>query len=251
MDDIQILSPSYKRHDRCFTHQILPSLKYVVCESQAEEYEKRGLPLLVCPDSAQGNISRIRNWILDNMQTEKLLMIDDDMKYIGIWKGNKHKKLNSEETEDFIRSGFQLAEEFDVKYWGINIIADKGAYREYTPFSLRSVILGPFGGFFRDFEPRCEERLALKEDYDLSIQALNKYRKILRINFAHYVCKQHTNIGGCATYRTIEKEMHLNKLLEQKWGSKIVKTDAGNRKNQKRETTFDINPIIKIPIGGV
>lgn len=246
-----ILSPSYNRQNNCFTHKYIPSLKYVVSESQADAYLKNKLPILVCPDSAQGNISRIRNWILDNFESDKLIMIDDDVSYIGVWFGNKSKKLKGDQAIDFMRYGFDMAEGFGVKYWGINIIADKGAYREYTPFSLNNVLLGPFGGFFKDFEPRYVERFALKEDYDLSIQALNKYRKILRINFAHYVCKQHTNMGGCATYRTIQKEKQLNNMLQEKWGSKIVRRDPGARKNQTKGTTYDINPIIKIPIRGI
>tara|TARA_Y100000004_G_C8951866_1_gene428884 strand:+ start:204 stop:947 length:744 start_codon:yes stop_codon:yes gene_type:complete len=246
-----ILSPSWKRADSCFSHKYIPSLKYVVCEDQAESYRKNKLPVLICPNSAQGNVSRVRNWILDNVESKHIVIVDDDLHYIGKWIGNKYVKISSRDIEDFIAYGFEMAEGFGVKYWGINIMSDKGAYREYTPFSLNNVILGPFGGFVDGFEPRYDETLPLKEDYDLSIQALNKYRKILRINFAHYVCKQHTNIGGCASYRTIQREKEQFDKLQKKWGSKIVRRDPGARKNQTKGTTYDINPIIKIPIRGV
>ena len=135
--------------------------------------------------------------------------------------------------------------------WGVNIIQDKGAFREYTPFSLTNVILGPFGGFSNPI-CRYDENLPLKEDYDLSLQMINKYRKILRINHVHYICDQHTNVGGCAEYRTIDEEKDQFELLEKKWGKDIVRRDKGNSNTErKRQVTYDINPIIKIPIGGV
>ena len=244
-----ICSPSWKRADSCFTHHYLP-VRYVVCESQADSYRANGLDVWECPDSAQGSVCRVRNWILDNAGDEPVLILDDDIHYIGRWNRNKHHKMTTDEALEFIEQGFSLAEQFGVRMWGINILQDKGAYREYTPFSLTNVVLGPFGGFL-NADCRYDENLPLKEDYDLSLQMLNKHRKILRINYAHYVCKQHTNLGGCASYRTINREKEQFDLLQKKWGDHIVRRDAGNPKNRKREQTYDINPIIKIPIRGV
>ena len=248
---MKILSPSWKRESIATSHKYFSNLKYVVCESQAQSYKDHGLPVLVCPDNVQGNVSRVRNWILDYAGKDDVLIVDDDLKYLGVWNGNVHKKMPKEEVDEFIESGFVLAKEFGVKLWGVNLIQDKGAFREYTPFSLTNVILGPFGGF-TNCECRYDEKLPLKEDYDLSLQLLNKYRKILRINNVHYVCEQHTNLGGCAEYRTINAEKDQFRDLEKKWGTSIVRRDNGEANTQrKRQVAYDINPIIKIPIGGV
>lgn len=250
-EQITIVAPSWKRPTTCFTHQYLPDIRYVVCESQAASYEVEGLPVWICPDSAQGSVCRVRNWILDNADTERVLIVDDDIHFLGRWNANRHKKMNTDEAMDFIAEGFELAEQFGVRFWGINIIQDKGAYREYTPFSLNNVVLGPFGGFIKA-DCRYDERLPLKEDYDLSLQMLNKHRQILRINYAHYVCKQHTNKGGCAAYRTISREQEQFEVLQRKWGSKIVSRDSGGSKvNRKKQQTYDINPIIRVPIAGI
>jgi hypothetical protein len=248
---MMILAPSWKRADICTSHKYFPSLKYVVCKSQEKSYLDKGLPVLACQDKDQGNVSRVRNWILDYAKKENVCIVDDDLKCLSRWNGNECHKMSGDEAEEFIEYGFMLAEQFGVKMWGVNIIQDKGAYREYTPFSLTNVILGPFGGFLN---PSCryDENLPLKEDYDLSLQMLNKYRKILRINHVHYICEQHTNIGGCAEYRTLDEEKDQFELLEKKWGKDIVRRDKGNSNTQrKRQVTYDINPIIKIPIGGV
>jgi len=247
----KLLSPSWKREKIVSSHKYFPNLKYVVCESQAESYLNHNLPILVCPDSAQGNVSRVRNWILDYAGKDDVCIVDDDIKYLGYWEGNTHHKMPSEYTEEFIESGFALAKEFGVRLWGVNLVADKGSFREYTPFSMKSVILGPFGGF-TNCDVRYDEGLPLKEDYDLSLQLINKHRKVLRINHVHYVCDQHTNKGGCAEYRTIEAEKDQFVALEKKWGNKIVHRDGGESKTGRvRQAAYDINPIIKIPIGGV
>ena len=84
----------------------------------------------------------------------------------------------------------------------------------------------------------------------MTLQVLNKYRKNLRLNMYHYVCEQATLKGGCADYRNVEREKKQNDLLQNKWGNKIVKFDNSNKSKNKKKT-FDINPIIKVPIKGV
>ena len=98
---------------------------------------------------------------------------------------------------------------------------------------------------------RYDETLPLKEDYDMVLQTMNKYRRALRSNFLNFNFAQHTNIGGCATYRTVEREKAQFELLRKKWGSRIVRTDTGESKQKVKKQGYDINPIIKIPIKGV
>ena len=83
----------------------------------------------------------------------------------------------------------------------------------------------------------------------MSLQVLNKYRKTLRMNMYHYVCDQATLKGGCAESRNVQREMEHIEMLQKKWGTKIVKLDNSNKSKKKK--TFDINPIIKVPIKGV
>lgn len=243
MSDIKFFAPSYKRSKGVTTQKYLPFLKYVVAESEADDYIKEGHDIWIVPDSAQGNLCRIRNYILDHADSDKVVIFDDDMGHIGRWNEQKQKKLTANEVLEFVEHGFNLTTELDVKYWGINLLPDKGAYREYTPFSMVSYIGGPFQAF-NNLDLRYDEKLPLKEDYDLSLQVLNKYRKVLRFNMYYYSVKQHTNTGGCATYRTIQREKDQFDLLQKKWGSKIVQKDPNAQ-------GFDINPIIKIPINGI
>lgn len=244
----KILSASYKRAGICKTHKYLKNIQYVVSSSEAREYRKIFDQIIEVPDEVQGNLARVWNWILDNEECENIILIDDDINFFGRWERNKQIKLSEEQVYEMIEEGLILAEDLDVHYWGVNCLADKGAYREYTPFGMRQYIGGPFQGH-RKNDLRYDEKLVLKEDYDMTLQVLNKYRKNLRLNMYHYVCEQASLKGGCADYRTVEREMKQNDLLQKKWGSNIVRLDQSNKSGKKKE--YDINPIIKVPIKGV
>lgn len=246
--DYKIFAPTYKRADKCTTHKYLKQITYVVRESEKNDYKGVHDKIWIVPDSAQGNLCRIRNYILDNINDEKIVLLDDDIKHFNRFNGKDSKKLSEQEVYNMIQEGFLLAEDLDVVFWGLNCISDKGSYREYTPFGTRSYIGGPFQAHFKN-PLRYDEKIFLKEDYDMTLQVLNKYRKNLRLNMYNYTCAQATLEGGCAEYRNIKIEKEHNEMLQKKWGSKIVKFDESNK--SKKEKNFDINPIIKVPIKGV
>ena len=255
MKDATIISPSYKRADGLLSHLLFPGLVYCVGEAEQEEYRARGVEIMTCPDEVNGNIARARNWILDQYRGENVLIVDDDIKQLCRWTEEggrwKPKNLNPEEAKEFIRCGFGLCKEMGARLWGINPASDRGGYKEYTPFSMSAYTSGSFSGFVEP-ELRYDERIPLKEDYDMTIQQCNTCRRVLRLNMYHMKKDDHGNVGGCAAYRTLEREREQLKLLQAKWGAGIVREDLGKSCVQrKKEITFDINPIIRVPIGGV
>lgn len=246
----EIFAPSYRRPVGITTQEYLPECTYVVARSEARAYRAEGHRVWSVPDTAQGNLCRIRNYILDKAGPN-VLLIDDDLARLQRWDRQEIRKLNTDEAMEFIEQGFILAKEMGVKFWGVNCLPDKAAYREYTPFALRSYIGGPFQAFL-DMDLRYDEALPLKEDYDMTLQVCNKYRKALRFNMFNYVAKQHTNEGGCAVYRTMDRERAQFMALQKKWGSEIVRMDVqGGQVNQKKRTDWDINPVVRVPIAGV
>jgi hypothetical protein len=247
---MKIYSPSYKRAKGVKTHRILPDVIYCVHEFEAEEYIKLGYNVEVMPDSIRGNIARVRNYILDNYIKDIGVIVDDDIEAIKRWdiKEGKPKQIKIEDLAEWIEQGFVMCEESGAHLWGINILGDKGSYREYTPIAYTSTVSASFMGFYHN-NLRFDERLPLKDDYDFCLQNLNEYRMILRFNYASMVKKDHGNLGGCADYRTMSREMDQLKLMQKKWGNKVVKLDTTQR--GKRQRTFDLNPIIKAPIKGV
>ena len=84
-----------------------------------------------------------------------------------------------------------------------------------------------------------------KEDYDITLQHIQRYGGCLRVNYAHYQVKQAEQTGGCASIRNLQKEKQQFFALQNKWGKDIVVRDKASKR------TFDFNPIIKVPIKGV
>lgn len=244
-----IYSPSYKRCDGVKTHLILPEVIYCVHEFEADDYKKKGFKVEVLPDSLKGNIARVRNYILDNFINDKGVIIDDDIEDVLFWSSVDGDPVQEpvKDIIDVIERGFLLCEDWGLKLWGVNVVSDKGSYREYTPFSTSSYISASLMGFVKN-DLRFDESIPLKEDYDYVIQNCNKYRGALRLNMFSLKKKDHKNLGGCADYRNMIVERDNFDRLRDKWGSDIVKEDL---KSSKKQKAFDLNPIIRIPIKGV
>ena len=254
MEDILLAIPSYRRH-RVETLGSYSRFHVFVSESEYEEYRRfnEGAYIDTMPDKVQGNLCRARNYIIDyafNNGYEGVVIIDDDLSGIYRWDaigtfGYDQHKLTDKELETFIENGFNLCYEWGYKMWGLNCSKqNKLAYRQFCPFNTNQYIGGPFQAFLKN-DIRYDERLSLKEDYDMTLQHLRKYGGVLRFNQYHYMCRQAEQSGGCANYRNMEEEKRQFELLQKKWGSKIIKEDRSSKR------CYDFNPIMKSPIKGV
>lgn len=245
------------------TLDYLKTCKVWVAESEYNDYlqANKGFEnnIISVPNEVQGNLCRIRNYILD-CELEKndvVLLIDDDMKSIGRFErlgnwGYNEFILSESEVYEMLEHYSMLCDEFGFKFWGIMCNKDAMSYMQTTPFGTISYIGGPFQCFLKGNPLRYDERLPLKEDYDMTLQNCNKYRGCLRVNKYHYDCKQSKQKGGCATYRNYDREVQQLKALQKKWGEKIVKIDSALNNNAKKaKVNIDYNPIIHIPIKGV
>lgn len=260
--NISVNAPSYKRPNRVKTLEYIPFCKIWVDEGEAEAYRKGnpGANIVACPKGVQGNLCRVRNYILEQefkAGADVVLIIDDDLDAIeryeardgyGYWR----RKIETDEILGFLEKYSRVAMELGAKFWGLNCNSDAMSFRHYTPFSTNAYIGGPFQCFLKGNRCKYDEALPLKEDYDMTLQQLNLERVVLRVNGYHYICEQSTIPGGCAAIRNREREEQQFNALQAKWGSAIVKRDKSNKGKTKKEKAWDdYNPIIKIPIKGV
>lgn len=226
--NISINAPSYHRADRVLTLQYLPSCRIWVDEGEAESYRKmnEGATIIACPEGVQGNLCRVRNYILCEefkRGMDVVLIIDDDMRAIRRYEmvdgfGYEPHVLTEEEIYVFLEKYSIMAQDVGAKFWGVNCLYDNRAYRHNTPFGFTQYIGGPFQCFLKGNRCWYDENLPLKEDYDMTLQQLNKERVVFRVNSYHYLCDQSKSKGGCATYRNREKEKQQFDLLQIKWG---------------------------------
>ena len=255
---ISINCPSYKR-PKVKTLKYLPYCKVWVEEAEADAYRKANkgadINILGCK---QGNVSRVRNYILDHEFSngaDVVCIVDDDLSGIYHFTKAKHNnfgyekcKVEAGEFDAFIYKHTIIARDLGAYLWGVNLNYDARNLKHSCPINTKGIILGPFSCHLKGGEIRYDERLPLKEDYDLALQHLSKYRKILRLNKYHYRCKQSEQAGGCAAYRNYESEKAQFELLQRKWGKSIVRLDKTSKKNNYK---IDYNPIIQVPIKGV
>lgn len=258
---ISVNAPSYKRPNKVLTLNYLPFCRIWVDEGEFPAY-KANYPdadIVSCPKGVQGNVSRIRNWILARefeRGMDVVCMVDDDLScleyfyYANGFAYNK-QKVKAEEFLPFLEKYSLMAQDIGAKLWGVNCNADAMAFRYTTPFSTVSFVGGPFQCYLKGNRCKYDETLSLKEDYDMVLQQLNKERVVLRVNNYHYYCKQSENAGGCATYRNRERERQQLRALKAKWGGTIVHIDTTNKGRTKKQKKEDYNPIIKTPIKGV
>lgn len=245
----EIAIPSYKRVDNCEAPFYFTKGKIYVHEFEADAYSERfGKDRVkVIPDDLKGRgMATIRNFILDNADSDRVVMVDDDVKFIGCYENEKMIMLTEDEAILLAENMFEMCKDGDINLWGLNVQTDKKFYREYSPFSLTSVVLGPFLGVIREPDIRFDPALGLKEDYDFFIQSIRKHRRVLRNNKYHYYADHITKSGGVAAYRSMAAELDHAQKFQKKWGSKIVKIQ---RKTQNGNES--INPVVHIPIGGI
>lgn len=258
--NVAVCCPSYKR-PKVETLDYIPFCRVYVDGSEYEAYRNSNpnADIVRCEDGVQGNLCRVRNYILDQEfanGADVVCIIDDDMRGLYVWQGGefntmRKQLISADEVLPLLEKYSLLCEEWGYKFWGGNCNLDALSYRAYSPFSTSGYIGGPFQVFLKGGECRYDERLPLKEDYDMTLQQCNKYRGCLRVNFLVYDVKQSEQAGGCATYRNIAREKQQFDLLQHKWGGKIVREDNSNKGHTSKTKGFDYNPIIKIPIKGI
>lgn len=246
--NIKYVSCSYKRAKTCTTQELYPYVDYVVAESEAKEYTDAGKKVIAVPDEHGANgTSRVRNYVLNNIlpKHDCVIFMDDDYDAFYRWQNQTKVLMGQKELEEFCEQMSLLCKEWGYWMWGVNCVGDKGAYREHTPFSTQNYISSTFNAHLNGTRQRYDDKLPLKEDYDMTLQHIVFKGGCLRANFCHYDVKQAEQAGGCATYRNLEKERSQFEAFQKKWGKDIVQRDYKSRRS------FDFNPIIKSPRRGV
>lgn len=252
---INVIIPSYKRSHDLKGKDYFYMAKYCIPESQLNDY-LQVLPIeriITIPDSEDGNITKKRNWILKNIE-RPLIMIDDDVSEIGYYESRKgkvdgnHKRKTMEpgSLNSFFEQSFNVCFEFGSKMWGLSQNQDNRIYKEFLPFSLCNVSLGPFQGHLKH-DLLFDDNVGTKDDYDMSIQQLNKYHILFRWNKYHYICEHGDNKGGIVSYRSMEKEIEYCKNIMLKWGTSIIEYKIPPTKMTDLLNAKKVN----IPIKGV
>jgi hypothetical protein len=247
---IHIAIRSYKRAGMVTTAKLIPQAFIWIPQSEMKDYAKfhDKAKLIGVPKRHDGNSSRKSNYILNNAPKPWVIVVDDDIGIFGMYDEGKKYVLRPEEVVSMINRGFILASQLGIRLWGVNQLVDPLAYRANVPISFLVPVLGPFTGHVKS-DIRYDEKSGSKDDYDIFLQHIHKYRRVLRMNKFHYTCDHGEMKGGLTSYRTKQYEMNSINSMKKKWGD--VYRCGESRGAGRREEGNILNSQVRVPIPGV
>ena len=197
--------------------------KYIFCvkNGQKELYKENGCKQVY----NTGNLMDSRNFALEHAFSNNniCIQLSDDIKKVTTNKNFFKKKIvKLDEAIEDIVSKFKKI---------------KGVYLMGVPptdnyfFANKLVLENKFciGDmlFVKPNELRFDTQLSLKEDYDYTLQHIQK-AKVLRYQKYLFTFKHYSNKGGAVDIRNDKEEQKNIMILKSKWGDKI-------RLNSKRK----------------
>ena len=141
-------------------------------------------------------------WLVENTDGKKL---GAPMKFVSVVEAMKAELENS-------------------KLVGIAPTAN--AFYAKNGVSKRAFILGDLFLTHAKQTLRFDEEMTLKEDYDFTMQHIEKYGRVSRLDWLMGKFKHRTNSGGAVSIRTKEEELRNIEHLKKKWGEDIIRPSA-------------------------
>lgn len=208
MQDVTIVINTLGRVSKQITWNNLPPevrrlTSFTVQEHEAGQYPSE-YDLMILPDEIR-DLPSTRQWLIDNVKTRYLIIMDDDLSFFHRRDDNPKKLYKNDEltTLEMFRD---ICHELECGTAMVGISAREGNNHEpkalkYVGRSMR--IFGLDLHTVREVGARFD-RTKTKEDMDMTLQLLRAgYKNAV---FYHYA-NDHVSsnaAGGCALYRTLE-----------------------------------------------
>jgi hypothetical protein len=191
--------------------------KYIFCVKKGEKhlYEKHG-----CKNVFEtGTLMQSRNAALDMAFNENKICVQlsDDLKKVTT---NKNFTLKKQVDIDFAIQ--ELIKVF-MKVEGVYLMGIPPTSNDFFAKSLISKNTFCIGDmlFIKPNDLRFDTSLTLKEDYDYTLQHLQKYKNCFRYQKYLFEFEHYKNKGGAVDYRTEKEEQKNIMILKSKWGDKV------------------------------
>jgi len=210
---MRIIIPTKGRISRQTTLENLPKALHeqvtIVCPPKEAVFHRNNFPACEVseqPDPEMG-IAAKRHWIIETAQSEKLVMLDDDLRF-AVRRQDDPARFRKAEGEDIIRAFVELdavlSEEvphagFSARGGGISEKAQAGGWQ------LGKRMMYVLGYHVPTLRKHAEfGRIGTHEDMDVCLQLLTKGFPN-SVNFSFVVDQAFGNPGGCTNERTVEK----------------------------------------------
>ena len=187
---------------KSFPASLVKRTRLVVQDAEKDHYLK--LPnVVVLP----GDIDRVRptrQWILENAESDKFVMMDDDLTFAhrGPYTGTKLYKANTENVETMFTELEYLLE----NYIHVGISAREGNNRVQSNLKENTRMMRLLGYNKPEVLKTGArfDRIDTKQDFDMTLQLLRKgHKNAVLYSFTHNQPGSN-NTGGCSVYRDPE-----------------------------------------------
>ena len=208
-------------------------VEILVPDTEIDQYKATVYnPLIAIPDTYKG-LGQVRNYVLDNIPEETVVMIDDDLRYCYSLTGYRTRRIKSPtEVVQIIINTAVMAKESGAKCFGFSQ-TDIRKYHETDPFNLCTWVGGVIGVIGRDLKFRDDK---YKVDIDFCLQNLLVNRIVWCDSRYTFAQERDNNIGGNSSFRNKEEFNKSVDTLKEKWGNYIRVKDSG-----KSQITINLN----------
>ena len=203
---MRIFIHSSGRAGQTLTDKSIPSATMLV---QAHEYElyKQAYPKLevIALPPEITTLSPTRQWIIDNCDSSKVMMVDDDLRFCTRRSDDPTKFVPSdpEDVDEMLNSIQTMLS----TYAHVGVLAREGANRILEPELVESTRMMRLLAYHVPTVQNVGakfDRLPTKQDFDMTLQLLRAgYPNAVLTSWCHDQPGSNTK-GGCSKYRTSE-----------------------------------------------
>lgn len=204
---------------------------YIGSADDRAEYAKNGAIKIV----VSGGLVESRNKALVDAFSEHkdCVMIEDDLRSLREATSTSRKDSVTIDVSHVI-ADMRRALYMDMREMfylaGVSPTANEFYFDPNKPYSFTHFIVGSFIYVRLGCELRFDDRFRTKEDYDYTLQHIEKYKGALRLNYIMAEFEHYKNKGGVVDWRNDDVEAESIFKLKRKWKSHIV--DNPRRKNE-------------------
>ena len=220
------------RVDKQITWRSLPDSIRKNTYFSVQEHEAHLYPpeykLIVLPDNIR-DLPKTRQWLVDNITTRYLVIMDDDLSFFRRHENGDPSKLYKTEPKDIERMFSVIRHLLGSGYPMVGVSAREGNNRvpDAVKFVGRSMrIFGLDLYTVRSAGARFD-RTKTKEDMDMTLQLLRAgYENAVLYSYANDHVSSNAP-GGCANYRTLElmkADAEILKALHPEFVKVVEKT---------------------------
>ena len=218
MAEFLVCIPSAGRAEKVgqYTLSLFPNATLVVPPREVGAYQQ-ATGLEVLPQKGSG-VSAARNTILDTFPGHDILMLDDDVRELGVFVGGEKRPWNTPgEQQKEIAKLFAFTRFKRGLVFSCAPVPNAFYFSSKKPISTNLFLIGTFTGYLAKCPVRYDETMPVKEDYDFTVRVWLACGIALRFNYVYCDAVHYTNRGGAVTTRNDDTEREAISILLGRW----------------------------------